>query len=436
MTATSAASPTEALRQTLLSALPSGGLPDWAGREPARSRLATLPVPTPREEGWRFTPLASAMPTEIGSSPTHLPPTTSQSLGLLPLIHVAPRIFISGGWPVEMPAADNCPPGLTVRSLATLVSRGETPSELGTAVAAGDSFFACVNDAAWADGVVIRVRKNTRVEMPVMITFANPGKTPRLSTPRVLVVLESGAALTLVEDHQALGSSEGVTVTTTEILLGEGSRLEHVRIQREGARAVHLGNLGVRVEHDAHYGHTSIALGARLSRVEQHVEQAGTGTSVRLDALAMVGDEQVSDLHTTLWQRHPHGVAAQRHKAIVGGTGRAVFNGRVRVEREAQQTRSDQVSRSLLLSPRARVHAQPQLEIFADDVRCTHGATVGQLDDEELFYLRSRGLDVTTARRLLIGAFAAEILREVPLRELVETLEGEIVGRIQSGQEG
>ena len=437
MSTTAPASALETLRETLLAALPAEGRSPWSGSAAARDRLASMTLPTPRTEGWRATPLAGAFPAELTAAPATVPPTTSQSFGLLPLVHVAPRVFVASGWAVEMPAAGNCPPGLSVRSLASLSQAGEVPTELGSTRLEGETFFDALHDAALSDAVVVRVARDTRIELPLMITFANPGETPRLAAPRVLVVLETGAELTLIEDFQALGSAAGgVTVARTEVVLGDGARLEHVRVQRESARTVHRGRVGVRVARDAHYGHTAIALGARLSRVDHTVEQLGTGTSVRFDALSLVGDEQLSDLHTCLWHHHPHGEAAQRHKAIVGGTGRAVFNGRVRVEREAQQTQASQVSRSLLLSPRARVSAQPQLEIFADDVRCTHGATVGQLEDEELFYLQSRGLDLVTARKLLIGAFAAEILREIPLRELAENLEGELVGRIQTGQEG
>jgi Fe-S cluster assembly protein SufD len=424
----------DGLRDTLLAAIPASDRPGASG---ARERLRSLALPTPRTEGWRAAPLAGAFPAVLTAAPASVPPTTSQSLGLLPMVHVAPRVFVVSGWTVEMPGVGNRPPGLSVRSLASPGASVELPAEFGSTRLEGETFFDVLHDATWQDAVVVRVARDTRIELPLMITLANPGDTPRLAAPRVLVVLETGAELTLIEDFQALGSAAGgVTLARTEVVLGEGARLEHVRVQRESARTVHLGRVGVRVARDAHYGHTAIALGARFSRVDHTVEQVGTGTSVRLDALSLVGDEQYSDLHTTLWHHQPHGTAAQRHKAIVGGTGRAAFNGRVRVEREAQQTNASQVSRSLLLSPRARVSAQPQLEIFADDVRCTHGATVGQLEDEELFYLRSRGLDVTTARKLLIGAFAAEILREIPLRELAENLEGELVGRIQTGQEG
>jgi Fe-S cluster assembly protein SufD len=208
--------------------------------------------------------------------------------------------------------------------------------------------------------------------------------------------------------------------------------VRHIRVQRESVDAFHFATCAVRLERDARYLASSVALGARISRLNLTVTQAGEGAESEIDGLALIGGRQLADTHSLLDHTLPHGRSRQLHKCIVDGAARAVFNGKIFVRAGAQRTDSTQESRNLLLSERAQVDTKPQLEIFADDVKCAHGATVGQLEPEQVFYLKSRGLDEAIARDLLTFAFAAELVHRIPIPSLVRRLEQSIVRQTQN----
>ncbi|HZR02548.1 MAG TPA: Fe-S cluster assembly protein SufD, partial [Burkholderiales bacterium] len=252
------------------------------------------------------------------------------------------------------------------------------------------------------------------------------------SYPRVLLVAERGASCTIVEDFLALHEGAYLVNGVTEIAAEDGARVRHIRVQRDSLAAFHIATCGVRVARDAHYAGTSVALGARISRYNLNVTQAGEGAELSIDGLALIGGRQLADTHSLLDHTTPNGRGRQLHKCIVDGAARAVFNGKIFVRPGAQRTDSAQQSRALLLSPRAQVDAKPQLEIFADDVKCAHGAAIGQIEREQLFYLKSRGLDDVSARNLLTFAFAAEIVARIPVPSLVERLERSVMQRTQT----
>jgi Fe-S cluster assembly protein SufD len=241
--------------------------------------------------------------------------------------------------------------------------------------------------------------------------------------PRLLVLADAGAACTVIEDYVSLTDVAHFTNAVTEVSVASGASVRHVRLQRESAAAFHIATCAVAVAKDASYSSQSIACGARLSRYNLDIAQRGEGAEIAIDGLAMIQGEQLADTHTSMDHAFPNGRCTQLHKTIVGGAAHAVFNGKILVREGAQLTNSAQQNRNLLLSPRAHVDTKPQLEIFADDVKCAHGATVGQLDAEQLFYLRSRGLPETQARNLLTYAFGAEIIRRIPVPSLVDQLQ-------------
>jgi len=213
------------------------------------------------------------------------------------------------------------------------------------------------------------------------------------------------------------------TNAVTEIAAADNATVKHVRVQRENGAAFHIANCAVSLAHASRYQAVSVSLGARISRYDLNVLQAAEGTECSVDGLALITDRQLADTHSMIDHAHPHGVSRQLHKCIADGASHAVFNGKIMVRHGAQRTDSSQSSRNLLLTAKARVDTKPQLEIFADDVKCAHGATVGQLDAEEVFYLRSRGLSELTARNLLTYAFGAEIIDRIPVATLKHTLE-------------
>jgi Fe-S cluster assembly protein SufD len=208
--------------------------------------------------------------------------------------------------------------------------------------------------------------------------------------------------------------------------------VRHVRVQREAAAAFHVATSAVRLERDATYSSVSVALGARISRHTLNVLQAGEGASIALDGLALIHERQLADTHSFVDHAHPNGTSRQLHKCVVGGHAHAVFNGRILVRQGAQLTNSAQQSRNLLLSQRAHVDTKPQLEIFADDVKCAHGAAIGQLEAEEMFYLRSRGLSELAARNLLTYGFAAEIVDRIPVASVKAGLRRAVLEQTQA----
>jgi Fe-S cluster assembly protein SufD len=236
----------------------------------------------------------------------------------------------------------------------------------------------------------------------------------------------------VVEDYVSLGDAIHFNDAVTEVVVGEGARVRHVRVQREAEGAFHIAACAASLAKDARYASHTVTLGARLSRLNLGIVQHGDGVEVEVDGLALIAGRQLADTHSLVDHARPHGRCRQVHKCIVDGGAHAVFNGKILVRPGAQLTDSSQQSRSLLLSDRAHVDVKPQLEIFADDVKCAHGAAIGQLDAEQLFYLKSRGLSDSRARNLLTYAFAAEVIDRIPVPSLVERLKQTVLVRTQA----
>jgi Fe-S cluster assembly protein SufD len=227
----------------------------------------------------------------------------------------------------------------------------------------------------------------------------------------------------VIEDYVSLDEGVYFTNPVTEVVVGESARVQHVKLQRESRKAFHIATTAVNVGKEGRYNGNTVNLGARISRHDLRVTQTAEGTECTLDGLSLICGRQLADTHSTIDHAKAHGTSRQLNKCIVDGGAHAVFNGKILVRKGAQRTDSAQSSRNLLLSDKAHVDTKPQLEIFADDVKCAHGATVGQLDMDEVFYLKSRGLSESAARNLLIYAFAAEIIARIPLASVRQRLE-------------
>jgi Fe-S cluster assembly protein SufD len=342
-------------------------------------------------------------------------------------------VFVDG---VHAPQLSCASPqtSLSVGTLASMLPTQATSLEahLGQHVASHDALFAALNTAFLQDAAVLAVPPDTALAAPVHVLFIStqPGVA---SHPRLLLVAGAGSQLTLIEDYVALHDDSYFSNAVAEVVLEANAQVTHVRLQRESKRAFHMASCAVSLGASSRYHSASIALGAQTSRLELTVKQTAEGSECLLDGLALIGGEQLADTHTFIDHAKPHGTSRQLHKCIVGGTAHAVFNGQVMVRPGAQKTDSAQSSRNLLLSSKAVVDTQPQLEIFADDVKCTHGATVGQLDSDEVFYLQSRGLSETVARNLLTYAFGAEIINRIPVASLRRQLEQTVLEQT-SGQ--
>jgi Fe-S cluster assembly protein SufD len=288
--------------------------------------------------------------------------------------------------------------------------------------------FAALNTAHLRDAAIVIVPGHAACEKPVHIVYLAT-QPDTVTYPRCLFVAEARAECTLVEDYSALTPDAYLTNAVTEIAIAPDAHIRHVKVQRESERGFHIGTCAVRLGKDATYSSQSVGLGARLSRYDLAVTLDGEGAAAQIDGLALIGGRQLADTHTTIDHAKPNCRSVQLHKTIVGDAAHAVFNGKILVRPGAQLTDSAQESRNLLLSDRATVDTKPQLEIFADDVKCAHGATVGQLDSEQLFYLRSRGLPDRTARNLLTYAFGASVIERIPVPSVVERLERAVMAQ-------
>ncbi len=405
--------------------------PSWltALRATAVERVGALKLPTRRDEDWRFIDL-SALAAQSFHPVLGQPSFATADIAHFFIDEAATRlVFVDGVHARELSSVGargdrGGVNGATVTTLAeALASHGAiVEAHLGRYAGFDADLFAALNTAFLHDAAVIVVPRGVVVAEPVHVLFI-ASEAGVASHPRILLVAEEGGALTLIEDHVAMHEGAYLSNPVAEIALAPNSRVEHVRVQRESGAAFHVGACAVSLGHASHYHSVSVALGAKLSRLGVDVALAGEGAQCSLDGMALIGASQVADTHSYIRHLMPRGTSRQLHKAIVDGAAHAVFNGRVKVGAGAQETDSAQSSRNLLLSAKAAVDTLPQLEILADDVKCTHGATVGQLASEEVFYLRSRGLSEAAARDLLTYAFGAEVIDRIPVASLRRQLE-------------
>jgi len=390
-------------------------------RADAVDRVGALTVPTTRDEEWRFTDISPL--TRISFQPARSAPRLELAdIESFDVPEAAARLtFVDG---VYAPQLSFNRAGVVVENLASGVNQhGATlEAHLGRYAEFQHNAFAALNTAFLQDGALIVVPRNAAVAAPVHLLFV-AARQDVAAYPRCLVVAEAGSEVTVVEDSVALQDEAYFNNAVTEIAVGDGARVRHVRVQRDSGKAFHIANCAVTLAHASRYQSVSVALGARISRYNLNVLQAAEGIECAIDGLALIADRQLADTHTSIDHAKPHGISRQLHKCIVGGAAHAVFNGKIMVRPGAQFTDSSQSSRNLLLTGKAHVDTKPQLEIFADDVKCAHGATVGQLDAEEVFYLMSRGLADAAARNLLTYAFGAEIIDRIPIASLRHRLE-------------
>ena len=293
--------------------------------------------------------------------------------------------------------------------------------------------FVALNTNFFEDGAWVHVAKE--VSAPIhLLHVATRRETPSAIYPRCMVVMEPSSRATVIEDYVGLDDGIYFANAVTEVVLKEHAQLQHVRVQREEKNAFHIGHCSVQAGKNSVYAAVSVALGARLSRHTLHVMQQGEGAEMHLDGLALIAGRQIADTHTLIDHAVPRGKSVQLHKCITDGAAHAIFSGKIIVHAGAVKSDSAQSSRNLLLSDKARIDTQPQLEIFNDDVSCKHGATVGQIDLDALFFLKSRGLSEARARNLLTHAFAAEIITKIPVPSLVESLNRMILERMNGSR--
>ncbi|WP_414549338.1 Fe-S cluster assembly protein SufD [Anabaena sp. CCY 0017] len=395
-------------------------------RQGAANWVRHSSIPTTREEEWRFTDLSALRQVQFHVE-TQLKSVDISALTLPEAVN-SRLVFVNGVYAPDLSAVADLPSGVVVGNLAGFSkSQQEVVKQYLAQAEGSQEVFTALNTAGISDAAVVWVAKNVIVETPIHLLFiAVAGEQAMVSQPRCLVVAETGASVTVVEDfiNRTGAENEGVYLTNavTEVWLGENAQVSHTRIEREGAEAFHVGKTAVTQARDSRYTCHALSFGGKLSRHNLEILQTGEQTETTLNGLTMISDRQVGDTHSAIALNHPHSTSTQLHKCIVGDRAHAVFNGKVFVPKAAQLTNAGQLNRNLLLSSKARVDTKPQLEITADNVKCAHGATVSQLEDDEIFYLQSRGINEDDARKLLINAFAAEIINQIPVKSLQAVL--------------
>ena len=413
--------------------------PEWLEpiRQAAIERFARSGFPTARDEEWRFTPIGPIVQGSWRAASGATGELGREQLDSFIFGHPdwTTLVFVNGVYHDALSSVGPLPSGIRVASLAEALRSDGASIErhLARHAPVDGSPFTALNTALTREGGVVLVGAGVDLDMPVhLLQVSTAEAAGTVAHPRNLIVVERGARASVVESYVTLAPGRTYwTNPVTEVAVGAGAWLEHTRIQRESEAAFHVGLTQVDQARDSHYRSFSFAMGGALARHNLHVRLNDENIESLMYGLYLTRGEQVVDNHTAIYHDRPNCRSWEVYKGILDGRSRAVFNGKVFVQPEAQKTDAKQTNRNLLLSDGARVDTKPQLEIFADDVKCTHGATVGRLDDLARFYARSRGLSASAAERLLTYAFAAEVAGEValvPVREELDRLVFERLG--------
>lgn len=394
---------------------PTGG-PDWLRtlRTEAIERFCSMGFPTRRSEEWRYTDLTpvARTPFRVGAPKTAGPP--EDALAPLRLSSPMELVFVNGVLCEDLSRLPKLE-GLRVQPLAATLGESEDGGPRPGDVVGLEHPFVCLNTAFLEHGAVVETAPDTVVADPLhMLFFWLPATEPRAVFPRLVLRLAPRSALHVVETHAGQGGeAPGLAAPVTEGILGEQATLRHTRIVSGPSGVYHMGVLAVAEDRGATFESSSVVTAPTLARLDVIARLQGEGASCRLDGIYVAGNGSHIDHHTFVDHAVPRCRSDQLYKGIVYGRGRGVFDGRVIVRPDAQRSDAHQLNRNLLLSDDAAVDVKPQLEIFADDVACTHGAAIGRLDPEALFYLRARGLGLSEARDLLVRGFANEVVERI-----------------------
>ena len=380
--------------------------------------------PTTKDEEWRFTSLAALTGLNFGLAAAEtVPPDTA----IAPFRYDLPcLVFVNGHFNASLSQLDALPTGALVKSLSTaLVEAADLINRyIGQQANTKNEAFNALNTAFLHDGALIHLRPQTVLTQPVHLLFVSTGQEVKaVSHPRILIVAEANSEASLVESHVGLGYETYFTNAVSEIYLGENASIDHYRVQRESNAAFHISATYVREERAARFRSTSITLGGQLTRNHVHTALVGEGVDSTLNGLYVENDDQHVDNHTLIEHAAPHCRSHEFYKGILAGEATGVFRGKIHVHQAAQKTDAYQANQNLLLSESARIDTKPQLEIYADDVKCSHGATIGQLDPDAIFYLRSRGIGRHKAAQVLTRAFAGEVLDRIRIDSLRNSLD-------------
>ena len=400
-------------------------------RQAGMASFAQQGFPTLHDEDWRFTNIAPiaklnfklAVPVAVNGAESQ---TLNESVfaGLLGLR----LVFVNGFFSAKLSSVKPVAGGVRIESLAAALAKDAAlvKKHLGRYACLAGNSFAALNQALFTDGAFIFVPPGVEVTEPVQLIYISSTKqNGETIQPRNLIIAEANSQVTIVESYLSNGNVAHLTNAVTELFAGENAKVEHVKVQDESASAFHIATIAGEFGRTSKVNIHSFALGAKLSRNNIRTKLAGEGLECILNGLYLTKDEQLADHHMIVEHAEPHCASHEYFNGILDDKSKGVFHGRILVREIAQKTDAKQTNKNLLLSDDATADTKPQLEIYADDVKCTHGATIGQLNAESIFYLRSRGMSEDTARRMLIHAFAGEIIERIrcePAREVLDKL--------------
>ncbi len=407
-------------------------------RKAGITRFMDLGIPTLHDEDWRFTNLAplAKLPLQPASEPANDAAARAALKKHIFTPLPGPRlIFINGQYSMTLSSVHGLPDGVRVSNLmAALVADSESiKKQVGQCALTEDNAFAALNQAFFTDGGFVQVPAGVSVADPIQFIFiATTQQAGESIQPRNLIVAGANCRATVIESYISTDDTAYFTNAVTEIVAGENAALEHVKYQDEADAAFHLSTIAAQLGRASNVSVHSFALGAKLSRTNIRTKLAGEGLECILNGLYLTRGEQLADHHMIVEHAQPHCASHEYFNGILDDKSRGVFHGRILVREIAQKTDAKQTNKNLLLSDDATADTKPQLEIYADDVKCTHGATIGQLNAESIFYLRARGIGVDNARRMLIHAFAGEIIARVKHDSVREELDRLVWDRLEA----
>jgi len=417
------------------------GAPAWLARlqSSGRDRFAELGFPTSRDEDWRYTDVGPILRAGLDPSAGTAGSLDAAALAryALPGLQVHTLVFVNGRHSPALSRVGTLPAGAFAGSLADALA-GKVPgldTALGQIAGATTHGFAALNTALIDDGLCVIIPAGCSIDQPIHALFlTDPAGHGAVASPRNLVLAGEGGRATVIEHHAGTLEGPYLTNALTELRAGPGARVEHYRLQDQGVQSFHVSGLHLELGPDARVIAHSVDLGGRLVRNDVYARLAAPGAECELNGLYVATGRQHVDNFTRVDHLKPNGTSREFYKGVLDGRGRSVFHGRVVVHPDAQHTDAQQTNNNLLLSRDAEADTKPQLEIYADDVKCSHGATVGQLDPDALFYLRARAIDAATARDLLTYAFANEVLNRMALAPLRESLEERLAQGLLHGR--
>lgn len=394
-----------------------------AARKAALESLRTARMPTTRAEEFRFTDISPILAATLTRPAPADEPAVAARVTALALEDAVTAVLVDGTFRPDLSSLGALPPGAYVGPMEA--APAAVAALFNALVAQRGAAFANMNSAACQDVLVISAPAGCALARPVHVLCiatapAAAGTALPAAHPRLLVACGAGASMEVIEEFASLDAAGAhLTNPVAEVFLGEGAEMRHRYVQLESGSAFHLKSTLVQQAERSVYAVTEARVGAQISRHDLLIDQLGPETETEMRHFLLAGENQLQDLHSKLVLDHPRGKADQLHKCIVAHTsGRGVFDGNVKVNRPAQQTDAGQLSRNLLLAPRATVNVKPNLQIIADDVKCTHGCAVSDLDDNELFYFASRGIDALTARQALVYSFGLEVVNNISYEKL------------------